>query len=166
MTSPRHWFSRMKRGKGRRSAQPANMTSGVRHRESSAVVSQLSAQLGMLGNCGTSSGFIHLRRRFVNISNLGSMPSDRSRLPIITKTMPGKLSRSLVKSRAPVRTEILGKAFPGFRHVVERLRLAASQREIALRDAKKGGHRAAGGLLAVLAIAVNDEGRIRTELKL
>jgi hypothetical protein len=36
---------------------------------------QLSAQLGMLGNCGTSSGFVHLRRRFVNISSFGSMPS-------------------------------------------------------------------------------------------
>src|SRR5262249_3755865 len=61
----------------------------------------ISAQLGMLGNCGTSSAFAHLSRRLVNISSFGSMRAGSSRLPIVTKTVFGKLSRLLVKSRAP-----------------------------------------------------------------
>ena len=51
------------------------------------------SQPGMLANCGTSSGFAHLRRRLVNISSTGSIPSRLSRLPSMTKVVPGKASR-------------------------------------------------------------------------
>ena len=88
-------------GKGGPSTRPANMTSRVRHLEESAVVSQLFAQLGMFSNCGRSSGFAHLRRRLVNISSTGSMPSGLSRLPSVTKIIPRKASRLLVNTLAP-----------------------------------------------------------------
>src|SRR5262249_25576558 len=58
-------------------------------------------QLGMFSNCGRSSGFAHLRRRLVNISSTGSMPSGLSRLPSVTKIIPGKPSRLAVNTRAP-----------------------------------------------------------------
>src|SRR6516225_11946110 len=62
---------------------------------------QAPAQLGMFSNCGRSSGFAHSRRRLVNISSTGTMPSGLSRLPRVTKTIPGKLSRLLVNTLAP-----------------------------------------------------------------
>src|SRR5215475_334351 len=58
-------------------------------------------QLGMFSNCGRLSGFAHLRRRLVNISSTGSMPSGLSRLPSVTKIIAGKLSRLLVNTLAP-----------------------------------------------------------------
>src|SRR5262249_11809874 len=58
-------------------------------------------QLGMFSNCGRSSGFAHLRRRLVNISSTGSMPSGLSRLTSVTKIIPGKPSRLVVNTRAP-----------------------------------------------------------------
>src|SRR5215475_3423723 len=59
------------------------------------------AQLGMFSNCARSSGFAHLRRRLVNISSTGSMPTGLSRLPSVTKIIPGKPSRLAVNTRAP-----------------------------------------------------------------
>src|SRR5262249_13580029 len=61
----------------------------------------VTTQLGMFSNCGRSSGFAHLRRRLVNISNTGTMPSGLSRLPSVTKIIPGKPSRLLVNTLAP-----------------------------------------------------------------
>src|SRR5262249_54724830 len=58
-------------------------------------------QAGMLENCGTSSGFSHFSRRLVNISSIGATNSGRSRLPSVTKIVPGKLARLLVNTRAP-----------------------------------------------------------------
>src|SRR5262245_62616065 len=58
-------------------------------------------QWGMLENCGRSSGFSHFSRRLVNISNIGATNSGRSKLPRVTKIVPGKLSRLLVNTRAP-----------------------------------------------------------------
>ena len=46
-------------------------------------------------------GFAHLRRRLVNISSTGSMPSGLSRLPSVTKIIPRKASRLLVNTLAP-----------------------------------------------------------------
>src|SRR5262249_11565307 len=88
-------------GTGGPSAQPASMTFRLRHGEQSAVVSQLSAQLGVFSNCGRLSGFAHLRRRLVNISSTGSMPLGLSRLPMVTKIIPGKLSRLVLNTLAP-----------------------------------------------------------------
>src|SRR5262249_41534798 len=58
-------------------------------------------QEGMSVNCGRSSGFSQPRRRLVNISSFGAKLPGLSRLPICTKTTPGKLSRFRVYSRAP-----------------------------------------------------------------
>src|SRR5262245_56403826 len=52
----------------------------------------------MFSNCGRSSGFCHSRRRLVNISSTGLMALGLSRLPIVTKTVPGKLSKLVVKA--------------------------------------------------------------------
>jgi hypothetical protein len=59
-------------------------------------------QLGMFSNCARPSGFAQSRRRLVNISSTGSMPCGWSRLPIVTKIVPGKLSRLLVNTVAHV----------------------------------------------------------------
>src|SRR5262245_34628435 len=58
-------------------------------------------QEGMSVNCGRSSGFSQPRRRLVNISSFGAKLPGLSRLPICTKTTPGKPSRFRVYSRAP-----------------------------------------------------------------
>src|SRR6516225_5454026 len=75
----------------------ADLCSGQRR----GAAAWLSTQLGMFSNCGRSSGFAHLRRRSVNISSIGAMPSGLSRLPSVTKIIPGKPSRLLVNTLAP-----------------------------------------------------------------
>ena len=58
-------------------------------------------QPGIPSNCGKSSGLTHFIRRLTNISTLGSIRPGLSRLPSVTKTAPGKLSRLLENTRAP-----------------------------------------------------------------
>lgn len=58
-------------------------------------------QPGIPSNCGKSSGATHCSRRLTNISSLGAIWPELSRLPSVTKTAPGKLSRLLENTRAP-----------------------------------------------------------------
>src|SRR5262245_10554634 len=71
------------------------------HRETHSSCHLTTHQWGMVENCGTSSGFSHFSRRLVNISSIGLTSSGRSKLPRVTKIVPGKLSRLLVNTRAP-----------------------------------------------------------------
>lgn len=115
----------------------------------------------MLENCETSSRFSHFSRRFVN-SSIGATNSGRSKLPRATKIVPGKVSRLLVNRRAPQS----GQKLRRFSDIVERLRLAAEEREIIFWHTKESRRRATGGLFAVVARAGRDKCRIRIELKL
>src|SRR5262245_13051859 len=67
---------------------------------------------------------------------------------------------------AAVRTEVAIEALAGFSDIVERLRLAAEEREIIFRHTKERRRRATGGPFAVVAMAGRDKSRIRIELEL
>src|SRR5262245_29882178 len=108
----------------------------------------VTTQLGMFSNCGRSSGFAHLRRRLVNISSTGSMPSGLSRLPSVTKIIPGKPSRLLVNTLAPH----CGQKFRS------RLWLAADERKVILGYAEERGRFTTQRLLAVKAVTDGNEG--------
>src|SRR5215467_3165972 len=78
----------------------------LKHRETHTLLAvhrnlETTHQLGMLENCGRSSDFSHFSRRLVNISSIGLTNSGRSKLPRVTKIVPGKLSRLSVNTRAP-----------------------------------------------------------------
>src|SRR5215471_14108435 len=113
-----------------------------------------------------SRGFAQARRRLVNISTAGSMPFGLSRVPIVTKTMPGKLSRLLVNILAPqIGAKVSVEPLARLGNVVKRLRFAADQREVTCRHAKEGGRLSTGRLLAVQAVTDGDEGGISIEHK-
>jgi hypothetical protein len=69
----------------------------------------------------------------VNISSIGWMSSGRSRLPIVTNTVPGKLSRLVVKSRAtaPLATALAADAIRPFRVDIPETALADLRRRLA-----------------------------------
>src|SRR5215510_15582433 len=73
--------------------------------------------------------------------------------------MVGKESSPTIRAEVPIET------MAGVGRIVERFRVSLGQREVVLGDTKPGSHRAAGGSLAVLAIAVGNEGRIGIELE-
>src|SRR5215510_11187135 len=70
------------------------------------------------------------------------------------------------QASAAVRTEVAIEALAGFSDIVERLRLAAEEREIIFRHAKESRRRATGGLFAVVAMTGGDKSRICIELEL
>src|SRR5262245_27187459 len=65
-----------------------------------------------------------------------------------------------------VRTEVANEALAGFSDIVERLRLAAEEREIIFWHTKESRRRAPGGPFAVVAMAGRDKSRICIELEL
>src|SRR5262249_55964630 len=67
---------------------------------------------------------------------------------------------------AAVRTEVAIKPLAGFSDIVERLRLAAEEREIIFWHTKESRRRATGGPFAVVAMAGRDKRRICIELEL
>src|SRR5215510_13375229 len=69
------------------------------------------------------------------------------------------------ESSPTIRAEVPIETMAGVGRIVERFRVSLGQREVFLGDTKPGSHRAAGGSLAVLAIAVGNEGRIGIELE-
>ena len=95
------------------------------------------------------------------------MPSGLSRLPIVTKIIPGKLSRLLVKTLAPqFGQKFRSSPLPELGNVVKRFRLAADQREIILGHAEERSRFAAGRLFAVQAMTDGNEGGIGIKFKL
>src|SRR5262245_48335466 len=69
-------------------------------------------------------------------------------------------------ARAAVRTKVAIKPLAGLRDIVERLRLAAEEREIVFWQPKESPRRATGSLFAVFAMAGRDKSRICIELEL
>src|SRR5262245_56652020 len=67
---------------------------------------------------------------------------------------------------AAVRTEVAIKPLAGFSDIVERLRLAAEEREIIFWHTKESRRRATGGPFAVVPMAGRDKSRICIELEL
>src|SRR5262245_23605321 len=70
------------------------------------------------------------------------------------------------QASAAVRTEVAIEPLAGLGDIVERLRLAAEEREIICRHTKEGCRRAARSLLAVVAMTGRDKCRIGVELEL
>src|SRR5262249_9835573 len=70
------------------------------------------------------------------------------------------------QASAAVGTEVAIKPLAGFSDIVERLRIAAEEREITFWHTKESRRRATGGLFAVVAMAGRDKSRICVELEL
>src|SRR5499427_8359735 len=142
------------------------MTSGVRHREQSAVVSQLSVSTGHVLELWEVERLRpfetalceHLKHRIDALRVIQAAERDEDHSwegPQVAGEHPG----------AALRAEVPVQAFARLGDVVKRLRLAADQCKVILGHAEERGRFTAGRLLAVKTVTDGDKGGISIKLE-